>query len=309
MVNGLLLRCPQTIKLCARWLIIFAFCLLVLELSLRKFLGLGNPPLLISHPTIEYLFKPNQEVYRFGNKIIYNSYSMRNELVPDDLIKKILVTGDSVVNGGSLTDQNDLATDILENHLNRTKNSKYFVGNISAGSWGPKNNVEYFKEYGYFGAEALIYVVSSHDLYDVPEYKSLDRHILPQEGYSFAIQELLEKYIFKRLISELKNFTSDEDENFTQHRYDTLPEIRGLINEAKEKVRKVCLILHPTKNELIADTLDDYGKLQSSIATLANISVFDGRDYLLPSYYRDNIHLNKSGQTALAFEILKCLEL
>lgn len=81
-------------------------CVIVLgELFARFYLGLGDPPLSVAHPTIEYMFKPNQDVYRFGNRQLYNRYGMRSpyfdrEKSDDEL--RILVIGDSVVNGGKI---------------------------------------------------------------------------------------------------------------------------------------------------------------------------------------------------------------
>jgi hypothetical protein len=42
------------------------------ELFCRYILGLGDPPLSITHPTIEYMFKPNQNLKRFDNHILIN---------------------------------------------------------------------------------------------------------------------------------------------------------------------------------------------------------------------------------------------
>lgn len=54
------------------------------EIFARYYLGLGTPPLSIRHPKIEYMYKPNQDGYRFGNHFIFNQYGMRSE----SLIKK-----------------------------------------------------------------------------------------------------------------------------------------------------------------------------------------------------------------------------
>lgn len=33
----------------------------------RHLIGLGTPPMSMSHPAIEYMFQPNQHFSRFGN--------------------------------------------------------------------------------------------------------------------------------------------------------------------------------------------------------------------------------------------------
>lgn len=52
------------------------------EVVARFVLGLGDPPLSVAHPTIEYLLKPNQVVHRFGNRYLVNQYGMQSEPLP-----------------------------------------------------------------------------------------------------------------------------------------------------------------------------------------------------------------------------------
>src|SRR5690348_1694786 len=90
-----------------------AACILGAEIFARYGLGLGNPPLVMIDSKMEYVFRPGS-YRRFNNYISYNSWSMRASEVPpekscDDF--RVLVLGDSVVNGGALTDQNDLASE------------------------------------------------------------------------------------------------------------------------------------------------------------------------------------------------------
>lgn len=113
------------------------------ELFARFVLGLGDPPLSIADREIDYLFAPNQNCNRFGNAIIYNNYSMRTGFdITNDGRKRIFVVGDSVVNGGAMTDHNRLATTLLQNELGDC----YAVCNVSAGSWGLGNCVAYFNK-------------------------------------------------------------------------------------------------------------------------------------------------------------------
>src|SRR6188768_2208208 len=77
--------------------------LLVLsEIGLRLIFGLGNPPLLMNDPKMEYRFQPNQDLRRFFNHIHYNQYSMRSDDFPKTKSSpaefRVLVVGDSVVN-------------------------------------------------------------------------------------------------------------------------------------------------------------------------------------------------------------------
>jgi hypothetical protein len=89
------------------------------ELYARFQLGLGDPPLSEGAPDIDYIFKPNQRCRRFGNAVNYNNLSMRmdEDVVEGDSRRRVFVIGDSVINGGSLTDQGELATALLQREL------------------------------------------------------------------------------------------------------------------------------------------------------------------------------------------------
>jgi len=118
--------------------------LLTGEAFSRWYLGLGDPPLTVRDPEIEYMFAPNQDVRRFGNRVAYNAWSMRSDPVaprkPHPREFRMLVMGDSVINGGALTDQTRLATTLAQARLSSSDHPA-FVGNVSAGSWGPENGL------------------------------------------------------------------------------------------------------------------------------------------------------------------------
>ncbi len=125
--------------------------LLSSEIALRKIWGFCDAPLSIENEKYEYIFAPNQDRFRFRKHIKYNSYSQRSE-EPKKGKKKILGCGDSVINGGSQTDQNDIATSLF------TAETGVQMLNISAGSWGPDNCAAYLKENGLFDAEGIVSV-------------------------------------------------------------------------------------------------------------------------------------------------------
>ena len=66
------------------WIIIIGligilFLPISLELFAKYILGLGNPPLMTEHKTIEYEYLPNQDLRRFHRRIKINSMGMRSE--------------------------------------------------------------------------------------------------------------------------------------------------------------------------------------------------------------------------------------
>ncbi len=188
-----------------RLAVITAICLICCEFISRYYLGLGDPPLMMSDSKIEYLFQPNQSGHRFGNYFHYNAYSMRSDDFPEHKRSpnelRVLMIGDSVLNGGSLTDQSQLASTILEHELAETLHRPVVVGNISAGSWGPPNELEYVRRFGLFEADVVVIVVSSHDIVDVPTFEPNVgvRPDAPDRKPFSATTELLTRYILPRL--------------------------------------------------------------------------------------------------------------
>ena len=79
---------------------------------------------------------------------------------------KILGFGDSVLNGGVMTDQDSLATTLLSDTLSKIQNRKIQFLNISSGSWGPDNCYAFLTKHGSYQAKQLFLFVSSHDAYD-----------------------------------------------------------------------------------------------------------------------------------------------
>src|SRR5688500_4652906 len=96
------------------FLVLIAVAFGLSEIALRKIWGFGDTVLFQADETIEYIPQPNQNRLRFGHKIVYNEYSMRNEPLTNDDKCVVLGFGDSVINGGALTDQDSLATTIVE---------------------------------------------------------------------------------------------------------------------------------------------------------------------------------------------------
>jgi lysophospholipase L1-like esterase len=192
-----------------RWILRATVAIVLLavggELFARFYLGLGDPPLSQADPQIEYLFKPNQDCRRFGNRIKYNQYSMRSEDFPahksrpDEL--RVLVIGDSVVNGGVMTDQSQLATTLLEQKLAADLKRPVVVGNISAGSWGPPNELAYLKRYGLFDADVVVIVLSSHDYVDVPTFEPVVgvHPSYPDHRPLLALWDGFQRYVLPRI--------------------------------------------------------------------------------------------------------------
>ena len=158
-----------------------------LELFLRSYFGFCDTVLMQQSSKYEYIAKPNQERFRFRSEINYNSLSMRSDEINSDAVI-ILGFGDSVLNGGVLTSNEDLATTQLSKSLTKKMNKPVQFLNISAGSWGPDNCFAYLLEKGNFNAKGIYLFVSSHDAYDTMNFeKIIDKSVsFPSKQYKIA---------------------------------------------------------------------------------------------------------------------------
>ena len=269
---------------------------IVVEFLLRVIWGFGTMPLYLESEKYEYIFAPNQEMNRLGVHFFTNSYSQRaNE--PDRNRKIVLGLGDSVINGGSQTDNDSLATSIV------SVSTEYQMLNISAGSWGPDNCAAYLKEYGLFDAKAIFVVLSSHDANDVMDFiPTVGVHkSYPKENYLLATFEVFDRYIIPRIFKTKKTLNPDEkvlkgiDKGSDWNKgWDELNEI------AKQADIPLVLILHAEQSEWEVGEYNDKGKMIEQWAFENKIKLIKDITFLKKENYRDQIHINASGQRVLA---------
>ena len=78
-------------KILLTTILFFIFFLIIIkfiDLFLQKKFGLGNPLIYESSKIYGYTIKPNQNIYRLGNKIIINNLGMRSSYNWDINTKK-----------------------------------------------------------------------------------------------------------------------------------------------------------------------------------------------------------------------------
>lgn len=280
------------------------------EVVARYYLGLGTPPLSVAHPSIEYMFAPNQSVYRFGNEQTYNEFGMRSAPIEAwGKRDRVIVFGDSVLNGGNLTHQADLATELLSDE-------RTVYGNVSAGSWGPANMRAWVEEFGILGAKKAIVVVSSHDLMDIPTFAPLNPQTHPVRAPLSAAQEGVSRYLPRYLPG--KREVSNRDEGATVAPSPDmvakgLAEIAALVNILREKGADVCFVKHLNRSELLDGVVENHNILIEALHEMdvPVVNVTDQEDWTERAIdlYRDDIHVTNEGQRALAFSIKSCANL
>jgi len=316
-------RIPHRASRLRRWSIRLAIALVLLliagELTARFYFGLGDPPLSMADPEIEYLFKPDQDCKRFGRHVKYNHYSMRSDDFSEPKAKRggirILVLGDSVINGGVLTDQEELATSIMQKDLPARIGAPVEIGNISAGSWGPPNQLVYLKRYGLFEADAVVMVFSSHDAFDAPTFEPAVDVLpsLPSRKPISALWEGITRYLIPKLTGKGLGLegppvstpaASAEAARVAQEK--CLAAEREMIRLAKSRGAIPIVALHLTMKEqagplhpghdALAQVAREEGATLIELGPRFKSAMSDGG----PNPYRDDIHPDTRGQRIIA---------
>ncbi len=290
--------------------ILFVLGLVVLtEVILRVVWGFGDPPLYVADKDFEYIYAPDQDLVRFGNRIRTNRYSMRSGPLSAGDKLRILKIGDSVINGGSHTDHDSLASTILERQLSETLQQQVRVLNVSAGTWGVDNAMAYIHRYGHFEADLLVMVYSSHDLYDQMTFKPIvdHHHAYPGHKPLLAIQEVIFRYAF--IGSWLGKSSKDpgwKANRGTSNSGKINPGFAQLFQYTRDHRLPVLFYMHPTGSEIRRKAYDPAGRQLLELISANNIKIVRGLDfYNDQSQYRDDIHLNEKGQRHLAARLFE----
>lgn len=262
---------------------------------------------------MEYRLRPSQHAKIFGNAVDINSCSMRSpEMEPRKAAGelRVLVLGDSVVYGGNQVDQADLATTRLAKDLAAAIGSKVSVGNASAKSWSPGNQLAYIRRFGTFDADLVLLVISSHDLEDVPDFKALNPETHPLEKPLTAALHGAGTYL-PRFFPWLKapkeaQPAMDKDAVRAQGRSDFL----ALLRELADRGVPAAVLLHPTTDELAQGYEPNHRELRELAASAGVVAatyedILAGARKAGRACYLDSIHLTADGQQALGRGLLR----
>lgn len=290
-----------------RWPIGLLVLLLAAEIVLRVGYGFCDAVLMRPDPNYEYIAQPSQVRERFGHHIAYNSLSMRSE-EPDSSAVIILGCGDSVINGGSLTDNDSLATTILSGRLTREWGRKVQVLNISAGSWGPDNCAAYLAHTEVPAASAVVLVTSSHDAHDNMSFKQVVgvRKHFPERQYPSAIAELIDRYVVPHLWEP--KITSPEELGIDKGGETFNPGFEALKRYAEERRVPFMIYLHAERSEIKAGQYNAQGQEIIRFAMRDSIPLFRDLDHgARAEELRDDIHPTEAGQRRMAEVLLDAL--
>jgi lysophospholipase L1-like esterase len=266
--------------------------------------GLGDPPLVEAHPRIEYRYRPDQDLRRFGRRFRTNALGMRSPPWPQPRPpgeRRVLVLGDSIVAGGSLIDQDELATGLLGRSLARELATPVLLGNVSAGSWGPANLLAWVEVNGWLDADAVAIVVSSRDADDVPSFAPLDPATHPTRRPLSALTEALTVYTPRLLEWRAPPPPASPPSGGGR----ALAALEALIGSARAGGRPVVVALHWEQPELAQGEPDGLAR-QRALAAAAGAEVVSLRPAFVGALqrgeepYRDGIHPTALGQRLIA---------
>jgi hypothetical protein len=251
-------------------------------------------------PAIEYLPAPNQSVMQRGIRFETNEHGMRSPEIarekPDGSFR-VLVLGDSVVFGHTNISQADLATTRLSS-VELGDGRRVEALNVSAPSWGPGNLLAWIEANGLLGADAVVVVLSSHDLDDDRTFVPPDRNIYPQKQPVFALGDWLARQFSS---SDASPASTDPRSQGDARR--SLPALFQRLSRAPSGA---CLVIHATVEELFSLTPSSSVSDLREVAVAAGLDVVHARDLIDSSDYVDGIHLSTDGQAGLARAIMAC---
>jgi lysophospholipase L1-like esterase len=300
-----------------------------LEVILRVAFGLGNPVLVQADSYTGYRFQPNQKLLRFGKQVQYNQYSQRSEPIT---IKKppttlrILMIGDSVLNGGNRIDQDQTITELFAAKLSASGHSAEVL-NASAGSWGIGNILGYLRQFGTFNADAVILQIGTHDLTQPTSTSDVvgNHPAFPTHPPLLATQDAWTRYIWPHIVGSLgyippePDFASspvsfNPDQEFQQN----MQQLKEIITLVRGKNIPVFVLFTPNLDDLLPkfnqpNYKSEFFRLLKSLQ-VPIIDTHTTWSTLSPTtvetYFRDYVHLTVQGNQAIADNLFRqlCLQ-
>lgn len=180
------------------WLIpsIAVLSFMTAEITANAF-GFGHP-LLYRSSFSGYEPAPNQNIYRFGKKVTTNAIGLRGEDVPGIEKKRVLILGDSVAFGTTLTDDSHTFPALTQLAL---ADLSAAVLNASAGGWALENERRWLAQHGTLGAKVLVLEINQRDLTQgYSPHTILDNHpSFPTRNPTTALHEIAVRYIGPKL--------------------------------------------------------------------------------------------------------------
>ncbi len=258
--------------------------LAITEIVLRG-LGRLDHPLFVADPRYEYLMRPDQDVWYGPIHYVTNALGLRSPPIGPKRGRRVLIIGDSVINGGQQTTQDSLATE------RAARRTGIDLINLSAGSWGTENAMAWIRANGLLQADAVVIVLSSHDAYDRMTFEPVVGHhpSYPAERPRSALSAELHRrtHCFR-------------DRRPPRSHYGFATGWSDLRDTAVVRDLPLTVVLHPELGELAMGRYDDRGARILDSLSAWNVPVVPLLGRMDSALYTDRIHLNDRGQAVLA---------
>jgi len=307
--------------------VIILLIIIISEIALRLTIGFGNPLLYISDREIGYLLAPNQKVQRFGNRVEINEYSLRSpKLLEPKQGLRVLLLGDSVLNGSWWTDQKDTISEMVRSNLQPSllldsspSNPALFnspspeILNASANGWSPRNELAYLQKFGIFQADILVLVLNTDDLFGTAPTSipvGRDRYY-PSHKPVLAIFEALTRLIPYAPPTEMEPVNAEGGDRVGLN----LAALGAIHHLTTTEAIPLFLTLTPLWHEVLNQTKEYEITARERLIKFTQaleITYLDFlplfQNYLEPkSLYRDQIHLTPAGNKIVSAEISKLI--
>ena len=269
---------------------VFAIVLLTVcgEVVLRM-RGYDQLPVFVADPRFEYMTAPGQDLHAGGVRFTTNAFGMRCGPIGAKKRKRVLVIGDSVINGGLSSTQDSLATSIAAVAAGAE------VLNCSAPSWGPDNAAAFLDAHGLFDADLVIAVFSSHDAFDRMTFEPIVGHhpAYPDHRPLLALEAYVDKLL--STASGTPSASSTFNEGWKRS-----------ADQARAAILPFVVVLHPETLEVEQQRYDARGQQVLDSLRAWRVPVVEMLGRMNSRMYWDNIHLNDHGQRALgaALEVI-----
>ena len=285
------------------------------EVTLRLAFGFGNPVLLQADADTGYRFQPNQKIFRFGKNLEYNQYSQRSEAIAPEKPQgklRILIAGDSVLNGGNPTDQSQTITELFETQLSASEHPAEVL-NASAGSWGIGNQLGYLRKFGTFDSDAVIVQIGTHDLLQNTSTSDPVGHhpAFPAQPPLLALEEAVTRYAWPRLASIFSSsspLTKASSVELDQQFQQNMESLKAILKLVRSQNIPVFVLFTPNREDLLpTPKIPAYKSEFFQLLDAWEVPVIDTHAAwsslsatTVETYFRDGVHLSVSGNQAAA---------
>jgi lysophospholipase L1-like esterase len=273
-------------------------------------------PVIYEKTTYGYRVAPNQDLRRFGNRSFYNAEGLRSELMnplvaPGTL--RVLCLGDSVTNGGAITDQADTFPYRLQELLGRGAR-KVEVLNASAPGWAIANELGWLRDNGIFQSDVVVLTLSTHDLFqEIAPPAVVGTHpSFPGKRPLFALQDAWEHYARPFLFPSIDTAdpgvanagAEDAPESEPQARLNR-EDVMAIESIVRQQGGLLLVLLLSQGSDRNDDGLAAAARRQLSAALAARgvplLNIDDDiRRQGRAALYRDDVHPNPVGNHAIA---------